>query len=353
MPHYLVTGGAGFIGSQVALQLKAKFPGARVMALDNLKRRGSELNLARLKSAGVEFVHGDIRLRQDLAGLRDIGAIVECSAEPSVMAGVNESPEYVVDTNLLGTVNCLELARTQGALFLFLSTSRVYPHPTLNAMHLQEEATRFDFHANAVGVSAEGINEDFPLEGARTLYGTTKLCSELLIEEYAAMYGVKSIVNRCGVIAGPWQMGKVDQGFAVLWVARHFFKQPIAYFGFKGLGKQVRDLLHIEDLCDLLTLQLQSPEKFLGKVFNVGGGRERSVSLLEMTKLCEEITGHRVASKAVVENRAGDVPWYISDAQFVQHVSGWRPKKSLRDIVSDITAWLRAHEVALAPILKG
>src|SRR5262249_54567959 len=153
---------------------------------------------------------------------------------------------------------------------------------------------------------AEGINEDFPLSGARTLYGATKLSSELLIEEYVANYGLKAIVNRCSVVTGPWQMGKVDQGFVVLWVARHFFKQDIAYFGFKGTGKQVRDVLHIDDLCALVEKQLREPKAFLGQTFNVGGGRERSTSLLEMTKLCEEVTGNKVTAKGVSEQRPGD-----------------------------------------------
>ena len=255
----LVTGGAGFVGSNMALWFKARYPAMRVIALDNLRRRGSETNLPRLRGGGVEFLHGDIRNPEDLRlDEYRIELIVECSAEPSVLAGYGNAPDYVVNTNLLGTVHCLELARRTGADFLFLSTSRVYPVNTLNAIATEETDSRFTIahRQELAGVSAPGIAERFPLEGARSLYGATKLCSELLIQEYGAMYGLRYIINRCGVLAGPWQMGKVDQGVFALWVAMHHFERELSYIGWGGQGKQVRDLLHIDDLAELLDLQL-------------------------------------------------------------------------------------------------
>ena len=182
----LVTGGAGFVGSAMALGLKARYSDSQVTVLDNLKRRGSELNLPRFKQAGIEFVHGDIRSPEDLdANLLKPDLIVECSAEPSVLAGYS-SPGYVVQTNLVGTINCLELARQARADFLFFSTSRVYPVAAITQLSYQETATRLTLleDQHLPGVSAAGIAEDFPLEGARSLYGATKLASELLITEY-------------------------------------------------------------------------------------------------------------------------------------------------------------------------
>src|SRR3989338_5035055 len=128
MDNVLVTGGAGFIGSHLAIAVKKKWKKARVIALDNLIRRGSEFNVPRLKENGVHFIKGDVRSKKDLDfKATRISLIIECSAEPSVLAGFNESPQYVIDTNLTGAVNCLELARRDRADFLFLSTSRVYP----------------------------------------------------------------------------------------------------------------------------------------------------------------------------------------------------------------------------------
>src|SRR4051794_5394620 len=224
----LVTGGAGFVGSHAAMQLAARHPQAEVVAFDNLARRGSELNLPRLRDAGVRFVHGDVRSAADLLALDPIEKLVECSAEPSVMAGVTSSPDYLIQTNLLGAYHCLELARRDGAQVVFLSTSRVYPVEGLLGLRYEETATRFELSAqqDVHGVSDRGITEDFPLTGARTLYGTTKLAAEHLVEEYRAAYGLKATVVRFGVIAGPWQMGKVDQGVFTYWMLAHVLGRP-------------------------------------------------------------------------------------------------------------------------------
>ena len=319
-PHYaavrvLVTGGAGFIGGNLAIGLRGSHPDWEVRAFDNLRRRGGELNLPRLRAAGVEFVHGDVRLLDDLLSVGEIDALVECSAEPSVLAGYDGSPDYVVSSNLIGAYNCLELARRHRAQVVFLSTSRVYPIAPLEGVALADADTRFELSPEQPlpGVSPAGIAEDFPLAGARSLYGATKLSAELLIEEYRAAYGLRAVVDRCGVIAGPWQMGKVDQGVFTYWMLAHHFRRPLRYIGFGGSGKQVRDLLHVEDLIDLIERQLADPAAWDGVTVNVGGGRPGSLSLLETSALCAEITGHSVDVAASDEERPGDVAVYISD----------------------------------------
>jgi CDP-paratose 2-epimerase len=236
--NILITGGAGFAGSNLALKLKADYPKTVITCLDNLKRRGSELSLRRLKAAGIEFVHGDIRSKEDLAGI-SFDLLIECSAEPSVLAGIESSPEYLLNTNLFGTVNCLEAVRKNNAAILFLSTSRIYPISPINELAFTESKKRFDIadQQSIPGVSSKGIAEQFPLDKPRSLYGVTKLASELIIAEYADTYGIRSVVNRCGVITGPWQMGKIDQGVFVLWVAKHYFNQSLSYIGYGGEGK--------------------------------------------------------------------------------------------------------------------
>ena len=174
----LVTGGAGFVGANLCLALAES---TEVVALDSLRRRGSELNLERLREAGVRFVHSDVRQREDLLALEPVEAIVECSAEPSVLAGMGSGADYVVQANLVGAHNCFELARRDGAHVVFLSTSRVYPVAPLTALALREGPTRFGLEAAqpVAGASEHGIAEAFPLQGARTLYGATKLAAEL------------------------------------------------------------------------------------------------------------------------------------------------------------------------------
>lgn len=270
----LVTGGAGFVGSNVALALKGKYPQSRVTAFDNLHRRGSELNLARLREAGVSFAHGDIRSLADLTGLPELpDLIVECSAEPSAQAGYGGSPAYLIDTNLTGCYHCLELARMAHADFVFISTSRVYPYRRLNELVYEEGPERFHLSAeqSVVGASGLGVSEDFPLEGARSLYGMTKLAGELMVAEYGDAYGIRYLIDRCGVLTGPWQMAKADQGVIALWMAAHYFRKNLAYIGFDGSGRQVRDYLHIGDFCELLLEQIGNFETYQGRLLNVGG----------------------------------------------------------------------------------
>jgi len=350
----LITGGAGFVGASLALSLKQNYPNYEIVALDNLKRRGSELSLSRLKAAGIDFMHGDIRSKEDFDALPAVDVVIEASAEPSVLAGLDGTPDYLINTNLFGTVNCLNYALKHKAAFIFLSTSRVYPIKTLETLNFAEADTRFVLtdEQPVPGASSRGIAEDFPLTGARSLYGTTKLASELLIQEYNEFYGLRTVINRCGVITGPWQMGKVDQGVMVLWVAKHFFEQQLAYIGYGGTGKQTRDMLHIADLYRLVDWQLHNLDAVNGEVLNAGGGMGSSASLRELTAVCQEITGKTIPIKEVTENRTADIRLYITDNTRVTQLTGWQPQLGIRDIVVDIHNWLSENRAALEPILK-
>jgi CDP-paratose 2-epimerase len=354
MSKVLITGGAGFVGSNLALSIATRHPDWEIVALDNLYRKGSALNLPRLEAAGVEFVKGDVREPADLDRLPKFDAIVECSAEPSVMSGIDGDTGYLVHTNLTGAYNCLELARRDGAFFVFLSTSRVYPVAPQVDLRLDEAETRFELAAeqDVRGVSPAGISEDFPLEGARTLYGATKLSAELLVEEYRASLGVPAVIDRFGVIAGPWQMGKVDQGVFTHWMLAHYFRNPLSYIGFGGHGKQVRDLLHIDDLVDLVEIQLLDPAKWDGETVNAGGGRECSLSLLETTEICRRLTGNEVEITPVAETRQGDVPIYLSDCARLFELDEWRPKRSAEDVLRDINDWIATDPERIAEALE-
>jgi CDP-paratose 2-epimerase len=349
----LVTGGAGFVGSSVCVALAERNPDWELLAFDNLKRRGSELNLPRLREAGVAFVHGDVREPGDLMAVPRIDALVECSAEPSVLAGYGVDADYVVRTNLLGAYHCLELARRDDAIFLFLSTSRVYPIAPLNELELTETEKRFELAAEQQlpGVSEAGISEAFTLDGARTLYGTTKLAGELLAAEYADAFGLRTVVDRSGVVAGPWQLGKVDQGVFTHWVLSHHFGRPLKYIGYGGEGKQVRDLLSVVDLVELIEDQLRRPEVWAGFTGNVGGGRTCSLSLLEATELCRELTGNEVPIEGTSERRPGDVPLYLSDCGRLFERTDWRPSRTPREILADIHAWVEDTGSALEAAL--
>jgi CDP-paratose 2-epimerase len=350
----LITGGAGFVGASLALDLAVRHKDWEVIALDSLHRRGSELNLVRLREAGVCFVHGDVREPADIRSAGPFDALVECSAEPSVLAGVDGSTDFLVGTNLLGAYHCLEEAARHKAQFIFLSTSRVYPVALLNALDYQEQETRFELldEQTVPGASGHGVAESFMLEGARTLYGASKLSAELLVTEYAETFGLPTVVNRCGVVAGPWQMGKVDQGVFTHWMLSFYLQRPLSYLGFGGTGKQVRDLLHVADLTELVDDQLLRPSHWAGAVVNVGGGVPVSLSLCETSQLCREMTGNTLSVDGVAETRAGDVRIYLSDCRSLRRLTDWAPRRSATDILSDIYFWIQDNESLVVDALS-
>jgi CDP-paratose 2-epimerase len=350
----LITGGAGFVGSNLAIFLKKKYPNYSIITFDNLKRRGSELNMLAFKELGILFIHGDIRNPEDLEVIPAFDVMIEASAEPSVLAGIDSNPFSVINNNLIGSIHCFNTAIKNKAKLIFLSTSRVYPIDKIENANFEETDLRFDFSKNQEesGISEYGISEELNLMTARSFYGSTKLASELFLNEYNEFYNLESTITRYGVIAGPRQMGKTDQGIVTLWMAKHYYNQSLKYIGYGGLGKQVRDILHIDDLLDLVDYQIHNFEKFKSKLYNVGGGIASSLSLLEMTNLCEEITGNKIQIDKEPTTRPADLRVFITDARKIERETGWKPKKTTRQIFEDVYNWIYKNEKDLNDILR-
>lgn len=345
----LITGGCGFVGSNLAVDLMSR--GHEVTVLDDLSRSGAEILLEkRILSRGIKFARGDVRVSGDLNGLKEeFALLIECSAEASVLAGTQgQEARRLLDINLQGAIHCFEWARERRVPVLFLSSSRVYPYDKLNACRYLERETRFDLAEGCEGVSSRGVRAEMPLDGVRSLYGASKLCAELILREYAAAYDLPAIIDRCGVIAGPWQLGRIDQGVFTYWLAQHYFKKPLNYIGFGGAGKQVRDLLHVQDLAELVAKQVEcltgDKPAFRGEVFNAGGSCFSNLSLRETTDICAELTGNSGVIGSVPETRPADVIWYITDNGNTGQVFGWKPERSSRKILEDTFHWLRDHE---------
>ena len=266
----LVTGGAGFVGAHLALAFKSHYPNATGVALDNLKRRGSELNLPRLRAGDVQFVHGDIRNLSDLEAVGAVDLIVECSAEPSVHAGYNESQAYLVQTNLIGTVNALE-NRKHKATFMFVHKPCV-PIADIRHLPFQLADQRLDIPANRVGFGlvergdfrALSIGWDSLIVGPQMASGASdrRICRKCMGSKPSSTAVASSLDH------GKWE--RSIRGFVVLWAARHFWSGKLSYMGFGGQGHQVRDMLHVQDLFELLIRQLEQGTQQL--VYNVGGG---------------------------------------------------------------------------------
>ncbi len=351
----LITGGCGFVGSNLAVLFKQHYAESEVYCLDNLSRRGSEINLQKVLAAGGQFVHGDVRVKTDFKRIPKVDIIIDAAAEPSVLAGkVPGELENLIDTNLNGTINTLYFAKKHQAAIIFLSTSRVYPYDTLAQAKLITSPKRFNLSNDQLllGLSEQGVAENYPLEGLRSLYGATKLASEYFIKEFANNFSIPAIINRCGVLSGPYQMGKIDQGVIVLWMAKHFWEGRLGYIGYGGLGQQARDVLHVRDLFRLVQWQIANLGLLQGQIYNVGGGLENTVSLAELTDLCSKITENKIEIGSSIENRPGDLPIYITDNSKIKEFSGWKPEISMEVILMEIFDWLKKDEKVLKSILS-
>ncbi len=215
-----------FAGLSVRLWLNVssrQSKGLRSLGIDNLIRPGSELNRRSLSKSGCKIIYGDVRSRSDLDQLPPVDWVIDAAANPSVSAGVDgsASSRQVVEHNLLGTINVLEYCRRSSAGFILLSTSRVYSIPILGSLPLSSIGNRFEPDATGIlpiGISAEGISENFPTAAPISLYGATKLSSEVLALEYGRTFQFPVWINRCGVLAGAGQFGRAEQGIFSFWI---------------------------------------------------------------------------------------------------------------------------------------
>ncbi len=344
----LLTGACGFVGSVLAEAIAAAGLGWQILGIDNLCRPGSELNRARLLKLGVRVMHGDLRCQSDLDGLPGVDWVVDCAANPSVLAGADgqASSRQLVEHNLIGTIQLLEKCKRDKAGFVLLSTSRVYSIEPLAqlAVEVRDGAFRLcDDAAFPPGVSRRGVDETFSTASPVSLYGATKLASETLALEYGATFGFPVWINRCGVLAGAGQFGRVDQGIFSYWINAHLRRRPLRYIGFDGGGHQVRDCLHPRDLLLLLQRQLTAgTSSAIPRLLNVAGGMASACSLRQLTDWCDARFGpHPVARDPVP--RPFDLPWVVLDAGRAGEVWDWRPQIPLAAILDEIAVHASAH----------
>jgi len=343
----LITGICGFVGSTIARSWLEAAEGVTVYGMDNLARPGSELNRGRLQQLGVRLFHGDIRQASDFESLPAVDWVIDAAANPSVLAGVDgqTSSRQLIEHNLLGTVNILEYCKRHGAGFILLSTSRVYSIPPLAGLEVELRGEAFRLKGGQtlpVGVSEAGVSEAFSTEPPLSLYGSSKLTSELLALEYGATFGFPVWINRCGVLAGAGQFGRADQGIFAYWVNAWRGKRPLSYIGFGGSGAQVRDCLHPRDLLPLLLKQAAPNAAARTRVVNLGGGTQSAISLAELSGWCRErFGGHDVSG--VDEVRRFDIPWLIMDSGLAGEIWGWRPQTPLNEILEEIALHAEEH----------
>ena len=341
----LVTGACGFAGSTLVRALRAARPDADVVGIDNFVREGSRSNVEPLERLGVRVVEGDIRNPADLEGLPRADWVLDCAAEPSVLAGVSGgvSSFDVMDHNLIGTIRVLEWCKRHGAGFILLSTSRVYSIAPLAALPVEvvDGAYRPRKFRPEIGLTAAGIAESFPTAPPSSLYGISKRCSELIALEYADAFGFPVWINRCGVLAGAGQFGKPDQGIFTFWIRSWQAGRPLAYIGFDGHGSQVRDCLHPRDLVPVLLRQFDGGEPAPAddgldpRVCNFSGGAANAMSLAQLSDWCRRRIGPKdVAS--VAQRRPFDLPWVVLDSSRAERLWGWKPATPIADVLQEI-----------------
>lgn len=345
----LITGVCGFVGSTFAREISRQRPAWKIWGLDNFLRAGSRTHFAPLLAQGIHVMEGDIRRPEDLGRIPRVDWVLDCAAEPSVLAGTNGGmPSFdLLDHNLIGTIRLLEFCKQHAAGFILLSTSRVYSITPLAQLPVRSVLGAFQPEPAGLsavpGISAQGIAERFSTEPPLSLYGTSKRCAEQLALEYADAFGFPVWLNRCGVLAGAGQFGKADQGIFSFWIRSWKKRNPLRYIGFDGLGSQVRDCLHPRDLLPVLLAQLEGqspnplPDGTDPRICNFGGGLSNSCSLHQLSEWCRQHLGpHQVTSDP--QPRPFDLPWVVLDSRRAAALWGWQPQTSLEEVCAEIQA---------------
>lgn len=331
----LVTGGAGFVGSNCVAALAGE--GARVIVYDNLSRRGTEKNLAWLReSCGdrIEVMEEDIRdfdsLRHAVEG---VDVIYHLAGQVAVTTSVVD-PRDDFEVNALGTFNVLEAARMQDEkpVVIFTSTNKVYGK--MEDIGIVEGETRYRFKGNFAGI-AEARPLDF-----YSPYGCSKGAADQYVRDYGRIYGIPTVVFRMSCIYGPRQFGNEDQGWVAHFLIAGMKGEPLTIY---GDGKQVRDVLYVDDLVRAFRMAVEKIEVAGGKIYNIGGGPENTMSLLELLDIMRVSHGYR-GEPAFSEWRPGDQPIYVSDISRVTRELGWKPEIGREDGVGRLRKWIEENE---------
>jgi CDP-paratose 2-epimerase len=335
MSRILITGGAGFIGSNLADRLAGA--GHEVVLMDTLARPGVEQNLKWLllrHRSRVRNLQTDVR---DGAGVRatvaDVDAVFHLAAQVAVTTSLSD-PREDFDINLGGTLNLLEAARERRVPVIFASTNKVYGDLADVDLELVDDAwTPVD-----PALRAAGVNERRPLD-FHTPYGCSKGAADQYVLDYARSFGVPACVMRMSCIYGPRQMGTEDQGWVAHFLIRALNGEPITLF---GDGRQVRDILHVNDAVDAYLAALDRIEQISGRAFNLGGGPANAVSLRQLIAHIESLTGQR-ADVRFEEWRAGDQRYFVADASAARAALDLPQAKDWREGVADLARWLRSE----------
>jgi CDP-paratose 2-epimerase len=340
----LVTGGAGFVGTNVATRVL--HDGGRVVVLDDLSRAGVHDNLRHLTGLRVGG-----RLRTEIADVRDrtvlrralagVDTVIHLAAQVAVTTSVDE-PRHDFEVNLGGTFALLDEIRSldNAPTVLYTSTNKVYGDMT--DLSTRRDGDRY-VPVDPV-IAAHGIDESRPLSFCSP-YGCSKGGADQYVIDAAKTYGVPTVVFRMSCIYGPHQCGNEDQGWVAHFLLQAMAGKPITIF---GDGAQVRDALFVDDLVDAMDVAVANADRLAGRAFNMGGGPANTISLLELLAMIAELE-HVAPSVSFDSWRIGDQRSYVSDVRAFTAATGWTPKVDVRTGVSRLHRWLDEHGVVVRP----
>jgi CDP-paratose 2-epimerase len=338
----LITGGAGFIGTNLAARLLDG--GRRVRIFDNLSRAGVETNLQWLRDTygdRVEAIIADVRDRAAIEhAVADAGEIFHFAAQVAVTSSLDE-PLFDFAVNAGGTLNLLEAVRALPTPppIVFTSTNKVYGD--LDDVELVPEGDRYVPAASATRLA--GINEQRRID-FHSPYGCSKGAADQYVLDYARTFGIPAVVFRMSCIYGPHQFGTEDQGWVAHFLIRAMEGRPITIY---GDGLQVRDVLYVDDLVDAFVLAQSSMDIIAGEAFNIGGGPSRTTSLVELVEIISRLEGRQIALEYDAWREA-DQRYYVSDTRKFQEATGWSPDVSVIDGVHALHDWLVAARSSAA-----
>ncbi len=335
--NILITGGAGFIGTNLAEYLLKE--GNYVVVVDNLSRLGSDKNLIYLKSKTnankkLTFIKGDIRNFQQVKEIvRKVNVIFHLAGQVAVTKSIL-NPREDFENNVVGTLNILEAARelAEKPIIVFSSTNKVYGE--MNNLKIKEGKNRYDFLNSPKGVNENCLTDCF------SPYGCSKGSAEQYVRDYYRIYGIPAVVFRQSCIYGPRQMGVEDQGWVAHFIISGIFDKKVTIY---GNGKQVRDILYIDDLIKLYLKAVLNINKTAGQIYNVGGGVENSLSLIELIDLLEKKYNIKLNVK-FDEWRIADQKIFISDNSKIQRDLKWKPQINIDLGIQYLINWIKENK---------
>ncbi len=331
--RHLIIGGAGFIGCNLASSLLEK--NEEVEVLDNFSRIGTKENAKWLKEnyPDIKITKGDVRdFNLLIKKIKKADVVYHLAAQVAVTKSV-ENPRKDFEVNALGTFNILEAMRisNKDAILLYSSTNKVYGK--MENIPIVEKEKRYEYKN-----LPKGVSEDMPLD-FYSPYGCSKGCGDQYVRDYARIYGLKTVVFRQSCIYGPHQFGIEDQGWVAWFTIASILGKPITIY---GDGKQVRDVLHVDDLIKVYELAIKKIDSIKGQIYNIGGGVENTLSLLELIEILEKLTGKKINYK-FEDWRPGDQKVYISDITKAKQELGWEPKIDSYNGVKNLMEWVKKN----------